>query len=472
MLKRNAMLLLVSSMLLLLTACGAAATPETIVETVEVVKEVTVVETVEVEKVVEVEVTVAAEEPAAGEPVEVSVVWWGSQDRHERTVKALELFNEQHSDIQVTYEFSSWGDYWTKLTTQAAGGNLPCVIQSHAGALAEWVDNDLIIPLEPLVESGHIDLSNVSETPINLGRYNGVLYAIDLGDNSQTIALDIDAFEEAGVELPPRDWTWAQFEETAIELHDKLGIWGIGPELTTWQPWDAYLRGYGKTGFSDDGTALGYSEEDDQYLIDYLAMHKRLEEAGVTMPFSQEIAEARGKSVEDKPIVKGQAAMDYFWSNQVVAVWTAAGEDRNFALYHLPRPEGGGPTNFLKSAMNFTISSHCENPEAAATVIDFFTNSIEANEILLAERGVPISTEVQEALQPLLGPAQIEMFKYVALVAEDGSPTPLPFPAQASDIETNVYYPEFVDPVMLGLISPEEGVATFREMATEILAEQ
>ena len=53
-------------------------------------------------------------------PVELRVAWWGSQDRHNRTIKAIELFQKKYPNIKVTYEFVGWNDYWTKMTTQAA----------------------------------------------------------------------------------------------------------------------------------------------------------------------------------------------------------------------------------------------------------------------------------------------------------------------------------------------------------------
>ena len=58
---------------------------------------------------------------SGGAPVELRVAWWGSQDRHNRTIKAIELFQKKYPNIKVTYEFAGWGDYWTKMTTQAAG---------------------------------------------------------------------------------------------------------------------------------------------------------------------------------------------------------------------------------------------------------------------------------------------------------------------------------------------------------------
>ena len=71
----------------------------------------------------------AESEAAAGEKVELRVAWWGSQDRHDRTIKAIELFEQMHPEIDVVYEFSGWDDHWTKMATQAAGNNLPDVMQ-------------------------------------------------------------------------------------------------------------------------------------------------------------------------------------------------------------------------------------------------------------------------------------------------------------------------------------------------------
>ena len=47
---------------------------------------------------------------SGGAPAELRVAWWGSQDRHNRTIKAIELFQKKYPNIKVTYEFAGWGD--------------------------------------------------------------------------------------------------------------------------------------------------------------------------------------------------------------------------------------------------------------------------------------------------------------------------------------------------------------------------
>ncbi len=99
---------------------------------------------------------------------------------------------------------------------------------------------------------------------------------------------------------------------------------------------------------------------------------------------------ARGdQGVEAKPVVTKEAAMDMFWSNQIVAVQEAAGEDRTFYMNHLPRPEGGQSANYVKPSMFFSITSQAKQPEAAAMFIDYFTNNVDGQRGSLCGAGRP-----------------------------------------------------------------------------------
>src|SRR5205823_2821104 len=62
---------------------------------------------------------------AAGQKVELRFAWWGSQDRHNRTIKVIEMFQQKYPNISITYEFAGFTDYFTKMATYATGGNLP-----------------------------------------------------------------------------------------------------------------------------------------------------------------------------------------------------------------------------------------------------------------------------------------------------------------------------------------------------------
>ena len=83
----------------------------------------------------------AAASEGSGDQTELRIAWWGSQNRHDRTIAVIELFEELHPEIDVVYEFSGWEDHWTKMATQAAGGNLPDIMQQDYARLEEWVES-------------------------------------------------------------------------------------------------------------------------------------------------------------------------------------------------------------------------------------------------------------------------------------------------------------------------------------------
>ncbi len=404
----------------------------------------------------------------AQDPVELRLTWWGSQNRHDRTIQVIEKYMEANPDVNIVYEFANFNDYWTRLNTQAAGNQLPCVMQHDYAYLAEWSKRGLLLPLDPFIEEGIIDTSAVADNYIQGGIVDGQVYGLSLGTNSQSMIIDVAAFEAAGIELPAADWTWADFERIALELHEKTGGWGYGsPTLADDQLWTSLYLANGLSPFNEDGTGLGYT--DDQPLIDHFNMILRLQEAGA-IATPEEMAEF-AEGPENSPIVLGTAAMQYQWSNQVVAIFSAAGEGREFKLWHLPRPEGGQPANYLKPSMFFSIPASCPTPELAADFINYFTNDLEANEILFAERGVPISATVREHLMPMLDAVGAETFDFLTRVEADSSPIFPPNPQGYNDIRNNIYIPLFQDPVLYGQLPVEEGVALFRSETEALLSQ-
>jgi multiple sugar transport system substrate-binding protein len=404
------------------------------------------------------------------EPVTLRFSWWGSETRHERTNQVIELFQAQYPWITIEGEPMIFDDYWNAVNAQGEAGHLPDLMQQDYSRLNQWVDNGWLLPMEDFVADGIIDLANVSDANISSGRVSDGLYAISMGTNSFGLVIDTDAFEAAGIPLPEQDWTWTDFEDVCIQLHEKLDQWCIGGNLGNDNGWISLWLAYGKLAYTPDGTALGY--DDDQPLVDFLNMMLRLQSAGAIPNRATQIGLESG-TAEDEPIIKGDAVMANLWSNQLVALWNTAGEDRHFVMYHMPRPaDGCCSENYVKPSQFLSISANSEHPEEAAMFINFFTNSLEANRILLAERGVPISSVVQEDLADYVSPAQAETFEFLRLVEDDSSPLPPPDAALHGTIRDTLYVPILRDAVMFEEISPEEAVALFREEANALLGGQ
>ena len=398
----------------------------------------------------------------------MSVMWWGSQNRHDRTIRAIELYMERNPGVEVTYEFAGWSDYWTKATTMAAGGRLPDIMQNGYAPISDWIDKGLIDPWDDSIEAGLIDLSDVPEAAVQGGRFDGLLYGFSLGMNSQCVVIDLDMFEAAGIDVPPRNWTWDDFEDIAERLYDNLGVYaisGLDGELV----WKALYIANGEWIYSEDGRSLGY--DDDSIYVDHLNMVRRLTDYGAYPSRDIVLAEhGRGYDIEQTPIVSGEGAMAIIWSNQITAMTSAAGEERRFFMTHLPRLRADGPAaNFVKPALFFSRTAQSRNPEEAARFVNFITNDIEVNRILMAERGVPIANRIREDLAPKVDEFTRMAFDFVGRVTQDSSPIPPPETAGHRQIINNVFWNLFIDPVSFGEISVEEGVALLRREAEQIL---
>ncbi|MCX7032305.1 MAG: ABC transporter substrate-binding protein [Spirochaetes bacterium] len=400
----------------------------------------------------------------------IRVAWWGSEARHERTIRALQLFARGHPAIDIEYEYAAWNDYWTRLTTQAAGNDLPDVMQQDYQYLTEWVGRGLIVPLDGEAAAGVLDLSDAAESSLAGGRVDGKLYGVSLGINSICMMLDADAFRKAGVALPADDWTWADFERISVSLSGRLGIPAVSGNIVHDHVWRSMYLGRGLWAYAQDGRSLGYPAAEDALFAEHLKMARRLIAEGAMIPYS-EIVALRSKGVEDDRIVRGKSVITFLWSNQVVAAWTAAGiETRHFELRTLPRIGAkAGSSNYMKPAQFFSVTRDAASPRAAAGLVDYFTNSIDANTLLMAERGVPIASKVREALKPELAAPQQRVFDYLDRIQKDVAPIPPPDPVGNTDLINNVFIPQVVDPVMFGVITPLEGMKILRREASRIL---
>ena len=79
------------------------------------------------------------------------LIWWGNPDRDRRTNEVVDLYHQKFPEVAIAPENYQWGDYWQKLATQAAGGNLPDVIQMDYRFIFEYARRGQLAELDPFV---------------------------------------------------------------------------------------------------------------------------------------------------------------------------------------------------------------------------------------------------------------------------------------------------------------------------------
>jgi multiple sugar transport system substrate-binding protein len=400
----------------------------------------------------------------AAQKTTLRLAWWGNPTRDARTLEVVKMYMTKNPNVTIETETTGWAGYWDKLATQAAANNLPDVIQQDYAYLKTYTDKNQLLDLTPYVKSKAINLNKVAETFLSGGRAGNGLYGVSLGTNAWSIIFDPAVLKKAGVSAPKPHWTWADFEKLAIAIFKKTGVQTM--PLSTTDPrvmFDNMIRQTGKPFFAPDGASIGYNS--DALLIEFYEMQLRLLKAGVLIKPDTAFVNT---TPQEGPFAKGKSWLDYVWSNQVVAFQAAANRPVGIAL--CPQiAKSKRPGTYLKPSMFFAVSKGSTHKDEAVNFINYFLNDIDANKVLLAERGIPIIGSVRGVLSKMVDPVNKQVFDYIGLVSKkNASPIDPADPVAAGEVLK--LFRNIDQEVLYGATSPKDAAAKFRKQANDILA--
>jgi multiple sugar transport system substrate-binding protein len=358
----------------------------------------------------------------------VRLIWWGNPERDKRTYAVVDQFMKS-SGNEVLPETYSWNDYWQKLATQAAGQNLPDIIQMDYRYIFEWARREQLAALDEYLGNG-LDLGDFDQNQLDSGKVDGKLYGVSMGANSMSHVYNKTVFDRIGATVPDSTkWSNEDFAAFGKELKGSLpegmffteNMGSLEPRLQTW------LRGRGKDLYTAEGQ-LAYEEQD---LADYFAYWKMMQDEGLTPPADIQ-AQDTGK-MEEKMNVIGKAALGFIHSNQLVAAQNLMQDEIDFVM--VPAEAGGPPAQYLKPSMFLSMAAGAADPKASIELMNYFITSDEANDVLLIERGVTGDGSIRERILPGLTPTEQKIIRYLDTVATHVSPLPPPPPTNAGELD-------------------------------------
>lgn len=457
--KKTLSLLLASAMLVSMTGCGSASTDSEAQSSGQ-----TEAQTTTTQAAAETEQASASAQEAA-----LTFTWWGNQTRNERTQAALDLYSQQNPGVTFDTQPAEWSDYWTKLSTLAAGNSLPECLQMDYSYLEQYIGSGLLVDLTPYVESGVLDVSNVDEGILSSGSVDGKLYAVCAGVNAPALLYNKTLMDELGIEVKD-NMTLDEFLDVAREVYEKSGVKTDMPYGASDNYLPFNLRSHDITVlFNEDSLNVTDSSAFEEYFSIYETGTKEGWIVGADVH-----AELTANSVEQSPLVYYSSAATqswcgFFWSNQLSAMVAAAPEGIEIGITTWPS-DAPEKSNFLKPSNFFAVSRDAgENEEAAVKVINYLLNSTEANEILLGERGVPASSVVADAIAPLQDETAQEVTAYINnVITPNSSPISPAIPDGANEVYD--YSNQLVDKVLYGEMTAAEAAAELYEQGNIIMA--
>lgn len=402
---------------------------------------------------------VANEEGKTDQAINLGITWAGSQARHDATLEALDIYEQNNSGITFEPTYMGFDTYFTQLATLSAARKLPDIMQIDTGNLMDYGMRD------QLSEISGIDTSNIDEKLLSAGVVDGKQFGIPIGVNAITFMYNKVAFDKLGVTIPEEGLSWDEWIAVAREIKPKLepGNYvlqdlSIATGTTESDKYEIFQLAYGK-GFlhTPDGQ---FSIDKDTYIA-FNELFAELREEGIVPP-----ADVTAGHKQYDPM------LDNFLNGTVLVQRDyAAGfpafdsvHPDQYAMTLVPHAlQSGG---FLLPSQFFTISKSTEHLEEAQSFIDWFVNDVTVGKVLDLVRGVPVSSIVLEELETSLSSsdlAQVEVIDKVAPEANAFSSRPKGYGAWTDE------WTKISQAVGFGMMTPEEAYEELKKKWDEII---
>ena len=378
----------------------------------------------------------------------IRLTWWGNPTRDEMTQQVVDAYAEVEESVTISAEPGEWSGYWDKLATQAAGGDLPDVIQMDEKYISEYGGRGTLLDL---AEAG-LDTSEFAEGAVEVGELQGEgLMAINAGLNAAIFLINPAVFEMAGVEIPDDStWTWDDLIDIAVQISENTdeGIYGMTQMATVQALFQVWVRQMGQDQYKDGGA--GFDAEAATSLMEYA---QRIQDTGAGPDASVSVEDA-AQSLDQSLFATDRIGITVAWSNQVVAHDAAV--PGGITAIRPPSMTGSSADAALwyKASMYWSVSATAQDPEAALAFVDYLVNSPDAGKILSVERGVPGNLAVREAITPDLDDANMMAVEYLETIENELGSAPEITPQGGGEFEAILT--RAGEDMLFGRITPEE----------------
>ncbi|MFC7405873.1 ABC transporter substrate-binding protein [Georgenia alba] len=275
----------------------------------------------------------------------------------------VEAFNESQDDVHVRLTVVP-GDAWDqRMTAAQAAGNAPDVYTQSYGNIPDGARTGQLHPLGDLIGAEAWD--DLQDNVRGMVSYDGEEYAYPLlVEPSAVLYYRTDLFEEAGLEGPPQ--TWDELEEYAATLTSD-SVFGLrlaqNANDLAWSTWGYQHNVAGHLPISDDWSEPAATDE----YAPLLQAFQDMFEAG-SIPPADGLAYPDASTFGD-----GEYAMmaNGSWAaSQLLADYPDLVE--NVAVAPMPTFDGGtGQTTATLGGWSLVVDGNSENPEAAASFIEW-----------------------------------------------------------------------------------------------------
>ncbi|WP_192841347.1 ABC transporter substrate-binding protein [Falsirhodobacter sp. alg1] len=346
-----------------------------------------------------------------------------SEEQLATTLKTLKAYEAKNPGVQIIPEFSSFRSFTDKLATEAAGGNAPDMFSVNVDLLAEYAARGVLAPLTDWIPNP-LDVSGYQAGSIFSCTYKDEIYAMPNDAIATAIFYNPKKFEDVGVAVPDKFYTWEKLHETAVALGKEhgRGFWGIEDGGGNNLPCDIYLRAKGKSLFTPEHS-IGFEAAD---LAEWFQFWEDMRQDGGAPP--ADVQAQAGDNSATLGIVRGRAAMLLQTTDSFVGIGSLMEDPLDLMM--MPNGFEGGEMkqHHYDYAGNSTgIWSRATDKDLCVDIINFMHFDPEGVEMYYTGSGmIPASTAGLEKFGTSGTDAEKKLVGYLRMLREEPAPSRRP----------------------------------------------
>jgi multiple sugar transport system substrate-binding protein len=307
---------------------------------------------------------------ASAEEVTLSYFTFSAAPDHLGDLDAIvAAFEAENPNIQIEVQTAAFADYFTSLQTQIAGGSAPDTFELNYENFVTYARSGALLDLSPYLD-GSIDPARYYPLALEGFSDGGTQFGLPATFSDVVLIYNRTLFDDAGLDYPTADWTWADYMTAAEALTAAdAGVYGGFQPVSFFEFYKSLAQAGGEF-FDADGQAAFNSPEG------VAAAEWLTSKPGTVMPT---LADIGGTPDFDTALfTSGKLAM---WHN---GIWQFAGLNESGVDYDIV-VEPGDVQQANAVFMNGAVASAAtDHPDEAAQWIAFLTGSPTTVETRLA----------------------------------------------------------------------------------------
>jgi len=289
------------------------------------------------------------------------------------TTKILNAYMKLHPNIVIKLQ-PIVGDLVQKEFIKASAGTLPDVMYSADVFTLPFGYRHIIQNMQPYIDADpSFNVKDIFPVMLNLGRFAGDpqhgLYLMPQESDALTIFVNTDLFKAAGVPVPTKGWTYAQFLDAAQKLtkmdaSGKVTQYALSLAYNWWANYVPFMVGMGGGPLTADGRHSNFADPKSilglQMMVDLYTKYK------VAVP------PTAGQGFD---FTLGTVAMCMTCQRpSVPSMRTAIGKKFHWDVVNWPQWPTGKWVNGM-GTQGFAVSAGSRNKQAAWSVVKYIASA-------------------------------------------------------------------------------------------------